>query len=186
MSPVWSASTANVVAVTRREFVTRTGTRGFLIATLILVVAAVVVGLIPVVIQYIDRNTSQTVAVYVGAADFQGDPVATLDALLNAPSGAADPVASPAAGATKDYTIKRSTDPEAGGRTSWMGGSMSSSTSSVTPQVSPSSPSMPRIRARAAPRSSSARPRQRSRSPTGSARPGYRGCSRHNSSHRPK
>jgi ABC-2 type transport system permease protein len=110
MSPDWSANASNIGAVTRREFVSRTGTRGFIIATLVLVLAAVVVGLIPVVVRFIDRNTSQTVGVYVGAADLRGDPVATLDALLNAPSGATLPGGSSASGTKKDYTVKRTAD----------------------------------------------------------------------------
>ncbi len=77
---------ANIAAVARRELVTRATTRSFLISTIILVLAAIVVGLAPVVIGYIDRNVSQSVAVHVGARDLAGNPVATLDALLNAPS----------------------------------------------------------------------------------------------------
>ncbi len=78
----------NIVAVARRELVTRATTRSFIISTIVLVIAAVLMGLAPVAIGYIDRNTSQTIAVHVGAADLQGDPVATLDAMLNAPTTA--------------------------------------------------------------------------------------------------
>ena len=114
MSPDRSANLGNIVAVTRREFVTRTGNRGFIISTLILVIAAVAIGLAPVVIGFIDRNTTQTVAVYAGAADLRGDPVATLDALLNAASGTPPPNGSAADGGKKDFTVEPIADPAAG------------------------------------------------------------------------
>ena len=113
MNRGWSADTGNVVAVARREFMTRTGTRGFIISTLFLVVAAIVMGLAPVVIGYIDRNTTQTVAVYVGASDLRGDPVGTLDALLNAQSGATLTGGATSDGGKKDYTVESATDLEA-------------------------------------------------------------------------
>ena len=113
MSPEWSTNVANIVAVTRREFVTRTGNRGFIISTLILVIAAVAIGLAPVVIRFIDRNTTQTVAVYTGAADLHGDPVAALDALLNAASGTPPPNGSGADGGKKDFTVEPTGDPAA-------------------------------------------------------------------------
>ncbi len=96
---------ANVVAVARREFVTRVTTRTYLVATLCLILAAALVGLAPVAIGYVNRESSH-VAVYVGAADLRGDPVATLDSLLNPSIGGDEP------GATA-YTIRRSTDLEA-------------------------------------------------------------------------
>ena len=113
MSPEWSTNVANIAAVTRREFVTRTGNRGFIISTLILVIAAVAIGLAPVVIRFIDRNTTQTVAVYTGAANLHGDPVATLDVLLNAASGTPPPNGSGADGGKKDFTVEPTTDPAA-------------------------------------------------------------------------
>ncbi len=113
MSPEWSANVANIGAVTRREFVTRTGNRGFIISTLILVIASVAIGLAPVVIRFIDRNTTQTVAVYAGAADLHGDPVATLDALLNAAAGTPPPNGSGANGGKRDFTVEPAADPAA-------------------------------------------------------------------------
>ena len=100
----------NIVAIARREFVTRAKTRTFVISTLVLILVAVAVGLVPVVVGYLNRDSTR-VAVYVGATDLHGDPIATLDALLNPPptkdaSGAA-------ATATKAYTIVKSTDLEA-------------------------------------------------------------------------
>lgn len=110
MSLDWRADAGNIVAVTRREFVARTGNRGFIVSTLILTIAAVAIGLAPVVIGFIDRNTTETVAVYTGAADLRGDPVATLDALLNAQTGTA-PAGDPGSdGAKKDFTVERASD----------------------------------------------------------------------------
>ena len=110
MSRTWSTDAANIAAVTRREFVTRTGNRGFIVSTLILVIAAVAIGLAPVVIGFIDRNSTQTVAVYLGAADLRGDPVATLDTLLNAASGPPPTSGTGVDGAKKDFTVERTSD----------------------------------------------------------------------------
>jgi ABC-2 type transport system permease protein len=102
---------SNIIAVARREFVARAQTRTFLVSTLFLVLAAAVVGLAPVVVGYFNRDSTR-VAVYVGAADLRGDPVATLDALLNPPAsqgGAGDP--GPAG--KKSFVVIRSTDLQA-------------------------------------------------------------------------
>ncbi len=102
------SAVANVVAVARREFVTRASTRSFLISTIILVLAAAAVGLAPVVVSYLGRDATK-VAIYVGAADLQGDPVATLDALLNPPvdQGSAT---GPGPVGNKPFQVIRSTD----------------------------------------------------------------------------
>ena len=102
---------SNIIAVARREFVARARTRTFLVSTLILVLAAAVVSLAPVVIGYLNRDSTR-VAVYVGAADLQGDPVATLDALLNPPAsqgGAGDP----GTAGRKSFVVSRSADLQA-------------------------------------------------------------------------
>jgi ABC-2 type transport system permease protein len=110
MTRPWSTDVANIAAVTRREFVTRTGNRGFIVSTLILVIAAVAIGLAPVVIGFIDRNSTQGVAVYVGAADLRGDPVATLDTLLNAASGPPPTSGTGVDGTKNDFTVERTSD----------------------------------------------------------------------------
>jgi ABC-2 type transport system permease protein len=102
---------SNIIAVARREFVARAQTRTFLVSTLFLVLAAAVVGLAPVVVGYFNRDSTR-VAVYVGAADLRGDPVATLDALLNPPAsqgGAGDP----GTAGRKSFVVSRSTDLQA-------------------------------------------------------------------------
>ncbi len=99
----------NIISIARREFVTRAGTRTFLVSTLILVVAAALVALAPVAISYFNRDSTK-VAVFVGAADLRGDPVATLDALLNPPAdegGRSGPAAS------RPFRVSRSTNLEA-------------------------------------------------------------------------
>jgi ABC-2 type transport system permease protein len=90
----------NTLAVARRELLARVVTRTYAVTTVILVLAAVAVGLAPVAIGYFSPGTSR-VAVYVGAPDLTGDPVATLDKLLN-----------PAADATGEepFVVSSSTD----------------------------------------------------------------------------
>jgi ABC-2 type transport system permease protein len=78
---------ANVFAVARREFVTRAMTRTFVIASAILVIAVVAVAFVPVIVRYIDRNESLRVAVWTGVTDIGVDPEATIDRLLDGPSG---------------------------------------------------------------------------------------------------
>ncbi|MBI3749847.1 MAG: ABC transporter permease, partial [Chloroflexi bacterium] len=110
MRSLVQADTGNIIAIARREFVTRARTRTFVISTLVLIIVAVAVGLVPVVIGYLNRDSTR-VAVYVGATDLHGDPIATLDALLNPPPSR-DAGGAPATTA-KAYTIVRSTDLEA-------------------------------------------------------------------------
>jgi ABC-2 type transport system permease protein len=97
------ADLPNVLAVARREFLARVQTRAFLVATVVLVLASAIVGLAPVVIGYFNPGSSR-VAVYVGAPDLQGDPIATLDRLLN-PQTTLD--------TDKPFAVSRSTNLEA-------------------------------------------------------------------------
>lgn len=110
MSNQTTVQVGNIVAVARRELVTRATTRSFIISTVILVLAAILMGLAPVAIGYIDRNASQTIAVHVGAADLQGDPVATLDAMLNVPATTTGTAAPDGATPSKDYRIETASD----------------------------------------------------------------------------
>jgi ABC-2 type transport system permease protein len=98
----------NVLAVARREFLVRATTRTYAISTLILVMAAAAVALAPVGIGYFNRDSTR-VAVYVGAADLRGDPVATLDALLNPPASQREGDRS----GGKAYSVSRVTDRDA-------------------------------------------------------------------------
>jgi ABC-2 type transport system permease protein len=99
-------SLTNVLTVARREFVTRTTTRTFLVSTLLLVIVAAAVALAPVAIGYFGREGSG-VAVYVGAADLHGDPVSVVDGLLNPPDGQ---------GLGSSFVVSQSTDLEASRR----------------------------------------------------------------------
>ena len=82
------ADLPNILAVARRELLARVKSRSYVISTSALVVIAAVVGLAPVAIRYFDPGSSH-VAVYVGAPDLAGDPVTTLDGLLNPKAGKA-------------------------------------------------------------------------------------------------
>jgi ABC-2 type transport system permease protein len=96
------ATLANVMTVARREFVARVTTRTFLVSTVLLAVAAAAVALAPVAIGFFGRESSR-VAVYVGAADLQGDPVAVVEGLLNPPDQ----------GLGTSFVVSRSTDVDA-------------------------------------------------------------------------
>jgi ABC-2 type transport system permease protein len=111
MKPLGRSDVANIFAVARREFVTRAGTRSFLVSTIVLVLAAALVALAPVVVSYVNRDSTK-VAVYVGPADLQGDPVATLDALLNPPANQ-DGATGSGPGSNKPFQVSRSTNIEA-------------------------------------------------------------------------
>ena len=106
MTPRSGTSLTNTLTVARREFVTRTTTRTFLISTLFLVVVFAVVALAPIAIGYFGREGSR-VAVYVGAVDLHGDPVAVVDGLLNPPEGQ---------GLGSSFVVTQSTDLEASRR----------------------------------------------------------------------
>ena len=105
----------NVYAVARREYTWRASTRTFIVTTIVLLIAAVGLAMAPTIISYFDRNESQKVGVYTGGADPHGDPVVTLDALLNAQAriGSDDADTGGAgAGATadKDFSISAKGD----------------------------------------------------------------------------
>jgi ABC-2 type transport system permease protein len=78
---------ANVLAVARREFTVRVRTRSFLIGTLALVLGVVLIAFVPVILRYVDRTSSQHVAVWTEPSILRADPTATIGAVLNAPTG---------------------------------------------------------------------------------------------------
>ena len=98
---------SNIVAVARREFEVRVRTRAFLFGTLLLVIGVAAIAMVPVIVQWFDRTETTKVGVYVGATDLTSDPVPTLDALLNAPSGTQTPSTAPS---TPDFTVTAVTD----------------------------------------------------------------------------
>ncbi len=109
----------NVYAVARREYTWRASTRTFIVTTIVLLIAAVGLAMAPTIISYFDRNETQKVGVFTGTADPQGDPVATLDALLNAQTtiGSGNPdTGRTGTGAAdgKDFTISTVPSEEAG------------------------------------------------------------------------
>ena len=103
MRPMTGPSVKNISTVARREFVARATTRTFFISTLLLVVVSAAVALAPVAIGFFGREGSR-VAVYVGAADLHGDPVAAVDGLLNPPDGQ---------GPGSSFSVSRSNELEA-------------------------------------------------------------------------
>ncbi len=92
---------ANTYAVARREFVSRARTRTFVFGTALLVIGVVAIAFAPVIVRYVDRGDTQRVAVWTGATGVGVDPVSTISALLNAPSGSA----STTPGAKPDYEV---------------------------------------------------------------------------------
>jgi ABC-2 type transport system permease protein len=96
---------SNIVAVARREALFRVRTRSFVIGTVLLVLGVVALAFAPVLIGYFDKTTTQTVAVFVDT-DLATDPVPTLEALLNAPTGTTTTGETPA----KEFTVERVTD----------------------------------------------------------------------------
>jgi ABC-2 type transport system permease protein len=81
----------NILAVARREFLTRARTRTFVLGTLILVLGVVAIAFVPVIVSYVESQEEPTIAVWSTEAELSSDPVKTLDALLNAPTGAQVP-----------------------------------------------------------------------------------------------
>jgi ABC-2 type transport system permease protein len=101
----------NTLAIARREYLVRARTRSFVLGTALLVFAVVVFAFMPVAMRYFDRTQTQTVGVWIGATDLTSDPVARLQALLNAPTGqVADP------GKPTEYTVTRVADLESARR----------------------------------------------------------------------
>lgn len=79
---------ANIITVARREFLTRIRTRTFVLGTALLLIGVIAIAFVPIIVQYLEGDgTDEKVAVWVGTPDLATDPVPTLDALLNAPTG---------------------------------------------------------------------------------------------------
>ena len=76
---------ANVLTIARREYLVRARTRSFRVATIILVVAAVLVTLAPLAVRWIDRDSTAKVGV-VTSATLSFDPVARLNTTINLPA----------------------------------------------------------------------------------------------------
>ncbi len=83
---------ANILAVARREFTVRVRTRTFLLGTAVLVLGVVAIAFVPVIVRYVDRTSTEKVAVWTEARDLSIDPVTTIGAVLNAPSDPSKPV----------------------------------------------------------------------------------------------
>jgi ABC-2 type transport system permease protein len=107
----------NVLAVARREFVSRARTRTFRLTTLVLVVAGVALALAPVLFRLLEGDaTAAKVEVVVGDSNPSLDVVAALDQILNA--GPTTPIPLPGQGdeAAPAFNVVASDDLEAARR----------------------------------------------------------------------
>jgi ABC-type Na+ efflux pump permease subunit len=77
---------SNILAVARREYAIRVRTRSFLFGTLVLLLSVAAIAFAPIVVRAIDQSTQQRIAVHLAATDLRTDPVATLTAIMNAPT----------------------------------------------------------------------------------------------------
>jgi ABC-2 type transport system permease protein len=96
----------NIFAVARREFSVRVRTRSFIVGTVLLVGGVVVIALLPVIIQQIDRTSTTRIAVVAPTQELASTTAARLDALLNAPQ----PGSPPAEGEQPDYVVSVADD----------------------------------------------------------------------------
>jgi ABC-2 type transport system permease protein len=95
---------ANVTTIARREYLVRARTRSFRVATVFLVIAAVLVTLAPLAVRWFDRDSSARIGVSTSTA-LGFDPIARLDATINLP-------ATP--GGKGPFTFSAVSDPAAG------------------------------------------------------------------------
>lgn len=98
---------ANVGTVARREYAVRVRTRSFLFGTALLVLGVVAIALLPVIIRYLDRLDSTTIAVTAPSETVATSAAASLDQLLNPPSSSSSGDGRPA------YVISVVDDPTA-------------------------------------------------------------------------
>ena len=110
MSASLETTLRNIVAVARREFLWRGRTRTFKITTALLVVVGVGLALAPVIIRFIDRDsTGDRVLVYVGDSNPGVNVPAALGLLLNAPT----PGIPVSGNTTPSFRVDETTDVEA-------------------------------------------------------------------------
>ncbi len=76
---------ANIVTIARREYLVRARTRSFKVATVFLVLAAVLVTLAPLAVRWLDRDSTAKVGIYT-SAPLSFDPIARLNTTLNLPA----------------------------------------------------------------------------------------------------
>ena len=74
---------SNIVAIARREFEVRVRTRSFMFSTVLLVIGVVVIALLPVIVQQIDRSDSTEVAVVAPDESLGRRASLTITSLLN-------------------------------------------------------------------------------------------------------
>jgi len=74
---------SNILAIARREFEVRVRTRSFMFSTVLLVIGVVVIALLPVIVQQIDRSDSTEVAVVAPDESLGRRASLTITSLLN-------------------------------------------------------------------------------------------------------
>jgi len=101
----------NVVAVARREFMSRARTRTYRVTTVILVIAGVALALAPVLFRFIaGEPTGARVEVIVGTAKPSVDVVAALDQILNAGAGSSLPLPGQSGQSAPAFNVVASSD----------------------------------------------------------------------------
>jgi len=101
----------NIVAVARREFMSRARTRTYRVTTVLLVIAGVALALAPVLFRFIGGEpTGARVEVIVGTSKPSVDVVAALDQILNAGAGSSLPLPGQSGQASPTFNVVASTD----------------------------------------------------------------------------
>lgn len=106
-----AANLTNIATVAVREYRVRVRTKAFIAGTVILLLAVVAIALVPIFVRAIQGTGRERVAVYVAGGAVQGNPAATLGAILNAPT--AGSTANPGQVGSGDFEVRLVTDLDA-------------------------------------------------------------------------
>jgi ABC-2 type transport system permease protein len=106
-----SRTVPNLVAVARREFMSRARTRTYRLTTILLVVAGTALALLPIAIQWFEgESTGDRIEVVVGDSAPSVDVVAALGQILNATPGSAVPLPGQGDGPAPRFVVVSSSD----------------------------------------------------------------------------
>jgi ABC-2 type transport system permease protein len=100
-------SSTNISLVAKREFRERVRSRLFVVSTLLLGLLAVAVALTPLIIKFVDRGTTSTIAVAAVEDDLANRSIGILGSVLNAASGG-----DTKPGSVPAFTFVRAPNPE--------------------------------------------------------------------------
>src|SRR5579862_5507715 len=102
---------SNVIAIARREYVTRGRTRAFRLVTVLLVIAAFATAIAPVLLEWFERGSAATqIEVEVGDTKPAIDPVATIQAILNADAQAGSTTTGASTPSSPAYSVTAVSD----------------------------------------------------------------------------